>query len=200
MKLERLDLSVDELDDDIWLAVEGERYCWHGAASSELLPPADVRALLDPCATCGGVGRRWIDGRWLAPHSPATNSTLHIESCPDCIDGRRKFDIVVPCPTCKEWFHHGTPLGKRDPTCGGTGFVSRTYTVADDPALLPVRGTGDVIDEWGHMGWTECIAVDHLNVAYHVTGIDQTTVVNLAANPGTAKRPTHAVHLRAVTA
>ena len=134
MNLDRSDLTVDQLGDDIWLALGGPH----------------VRALLEPCETCGGDGLR---------REPSCGA-IRPGGCPDCINGRRKFDIVVPCPTCSveqggrlrpgmelctrckpgHWefcdcndLVDGWPTSERP-----VGTVSRTYTVADDPALLPV--------------------------------------------------------------
>ena len=119
MKLDRPDLTVDQLDDDTWLAVEGvEAPSWAGGQTVAKVPPDDVLALLDPCETCGAhVG-------WKGSHL-----------CPLCINGRRKFDIVVPCQHFPVMAPKGEQVCIR---CLGTGTVSRTYTVADDPALLPL--------------------------------------------------------------
>ena len=137
MKLDRPDLTVDQLGDDIWLAVEGTPWtcsCGRVFAAHEWgvhqcpdngwrtvqrssLAPGEVRALLDPCYC-------W-DGERAAPGDG-------MEPCPDCVDieGRRKFDIVVPC-LCRTRGMSMAFSGRDCEDCDGSGTVSRTYTVAD---------------------------------------------------------------------
>ena len=158
MKLERPDLTADQLGDDIWLAIEGVPcLCCEGETHRGPFVGADVRALLDPCETCGGSG--WD----------------YDVNCAGCIDGRRKFDIVVP------WGD------------GYAGMVSRTYTVADAPALLPVLRCG--------LDWDEESPVILFGAgtgrAYlcHPYPLEQSTPITLVGYD--PERTTHALHLRA---
>lgn len=209
--INRPDLTVDQLADDFWLAVEGIDTCTRSGHECDgghvPRPPDDVLALLEPCG-------------WCTPHRP--NSTV-IDACPDCIDGRPKFQIVVPCPVCVEWdrfaykrgfdlpgtrgrmraqlLHeglieqHGCDAGRNN-----TRTVSRTFTVTGDEPLLPATHDTESIGSayWG----PACIEFNPTNgyacwwpkwdgALEHADGRDITLV-------GATERTTHALHVRVV--
>ena len=167
MKIDRPDLTAAQLGDDIWLAVEGVPcLCCEGETHRGPFVPAEVRALLDPCDCWDNEGRHF---------NPF---------CDDCINGRRKFDIVVP------WGD------------GYAGMVSRTYTVADDPALMPVQVNQFAERDRDHIAITQ----DGEAFLYEVNPEHgkgrpthkgtATTVTLVGYDP---ERTTHALHLRAAT-
>ena len=53
------------------------------------------------------------------------------------------------CPTCEDWFHHGTPLGKRHPVCNGSGWVLPEHVVVSmyfaDGTTFPRPDTGTIL-------------------------------------------------------
>ena len=191
MKIER-DLTADQLGDDLWLAVEGvcsdrrfHRTCTDECGEHH--PPADVRALLDPCETCGGH-----PGSVEADHWDLTDPDNHLGwvPCPDCINGRRKVDIVVPTEVCQDpdSGQHCRHWKSRQSCCYCPGTVSRTYIVADDPALLPVY------DDY-RIHPLPYIWRNNAGAVLVTTGRKGPLII-----VGATKRTTHALHIKAVTA
>lgn len=109
--------------DDFWLGVEevrplpGSYHEWCQVCHPRRLPD-DVLALLKPCECWDKEGRHF---------NPF---------CEECIDGRPKFQIVVPCPECEA--NYRAMVTREMHRCDGT--VSRTFTVTGDEPLLVVVG------------------------------------------------------------
>lgn len=124
--------------------------CTDGIISSR---PAVAEA---ECLECKGRTRYENDG-WECPN-------------PLCRDGDLLHELRVEC-----YLGCGKRLGlpRSDPRAMPCDCRDGYRTVPARIEVVPVRMTGDVIDEWSRNCWSRCLALAHNWTAALVTGIEQ---------------------------
>jgi hypothetical protein len=220
--LDRPDLTAADLDGAEWLAVKKMRRIVDGPGLSErheYRPPDDVLALLEPCEECGGtvhvglpidcagtvkVGNHiHVDQESFVVTKVGGAAFDMVKNHDDCVNGRPKFQIVVPCQVCegKVWIvrphqsRQGGPMLVTKPcTDCNDGTVSRTFTVTGNEPLLPVVGEDTAgsdecivrrpdspVAEW----WWMKATPDGWNMPITVVGLDEHTthVLRITAVP-----------------
>ena len=124
-------------DGDGWLAIDSVPCDWTHASimrpdlcgrcdDGGMMLPAEVLALLKPCETCEGRGWDLI--------RPIGDDTTTL--CPDCVEGRRKFDVETPCDHLGSEYLTNLNFGDGPVTgcdrCKSTrGTITRTFTVGE---------------------------------------------------------------------